>query len=271
MERLSPLAEKIGVTFEEGEIVFRQGEAGDTMFLIHEGAVAVIREKEGTGMVVARLNPGDFFGEMALVDRRPRSATVRAIGKTRLVPVSRDFLLKHSSKDSRFVLTIMESLGNRLEKVDEILRWRFADSGAPPGPAEDQGSEEPRSAVFLKSFSHLTASSTALRPAKGDVIFRQGEPGDEMFIILDGLVEIFQEAGEHEIVQARFGRGNFFGEMALLSGRPRSATARALSGAVLLPVTREALLERVKVHPDVAFYIVRVLIVRLRKALLNLR
>ena len=271
MERLAHLAEKIGVTFREGEIIFRQGEVGDTMFLVHEGAVAVIREKEGTGTVVARLNPGDFFGEMALVDRKPRSATVRAIGKTKLVPVSRDFLLKHSRQDNRFVLTIIESLGNRLEKVDEMLRWCFADSGSPPSLTEDQGTEEPRSAAFLKSFSPLAGSSSALRLAKGEVIFRQGDPGEEMFIVLDGLIEIFQEAGEYEIVQARFGRGNFFGEMALISGRSRTAPARALSEAVLLPVTREAFLERVKVHPEVALHTVRILIVRLRKALLTLR
>jgi CRP-like cAMP-binding protein len=269
MEKLALLAEQIGETFGEGEIVFRQGEIGDTMFLVYDGAVAVIRESEGAGRVVARLSSGDFFGEMALVDQGPRSATVRTIGKTTLVPVSRDFLLKHSTQDSGFIFTIIESLGNRLDKVNEMLRERFADSGIPPVFAEE--TEEPRSAAFLKSFSPIACSSTAIRPGKGEVVFRQGTPGDRMFIILDGMIEIIREAGKSDIVQARFGKGNFFGEMALISDRPRTATARAVTSSVLMPVSRDDFLRRIKNHPDVALYVVRVLIIRLRKALLALR
>jgi len=271
MERLSKLAEKIGMIFDEGGVVFRQGEVGDTMFIIHEGAVAVIREREGTSTVVARLNPGDFFGEMALVDREPRSATVKTIERTTLIPITRDFLLKHSSRDTRFILTVIESLGNRLEKVDEMLRGRFAASEAPPDPPEDPEIEEPRSAAFLKSFSSLTGSSTAVRLAKGEVIFRQGDPGDKMFIILEGQIEISQEAEGSRMVQARFGRGNFFGEMALVSGHSRAATARAVSPVVLLPVNQDAFLKKVQSHPEAAFYTVQILIVRLRKALQALR
>ena len=57
LEKMTELAEKIGQTFLEGDVVFKQGAAGDTMFIIHTGALAVIRETEGTSTVVARLNP----------------------------------------------------------------------------------------------------------------------------------------------------------------------------------------------------------------------
>ena len=59
MDKLSELAARIGKTYKEGEVVFRQGEAGDTMYILHEGTLAVIREKDGAGTVVARLNKGD--------------------------------------------------------------------------------------------------------------------------------------------------------------------------------------------------------------------
>ena len=75
IEKMAELAEKIGKTYLEGEVVFKQGDAGDTMYVIHTGALAVIRETEGTSTVVARLNPGDFVGEMALVDQEPRAAS----------------------------------------------------------------------------------------------------------------------------------------------------------------------------------------------------
>jgi CRP-like cAMP-binding protein len=271
VEKLADLAKRIGSSYTEGEIVFRQGEEGDTMYFIQEGAVAVIREGKGTGTVVARLNPGDFFGEMALVDGGPRSATVSAIEKTTLVPVSRDFLMKHSGQNNRFILAIIENLGNRLEKVDEMLRWRYSESETPPDPIEDQEIGEPRSAAFLGGFRSLADSSAPLKLTGGETVFGQGDSGDRMFIVLDGTVEIVQEAGKHELVQARFGRGDFFGEMALVTGRSRTATARSPCGATLLPVTRKAFLERVKADPDVAYHIVRTLILRLRKTLAALK
>jgi CPA1 family monovalent cation:H+ antiporter len=267
IDRLSELAARIGENFKEGETVFRQGEKGDTMYIIHEGAVAVIREQDATGTVVARLDQGDFFGEMALVDQEPRSATVTTLEKTSLVPVTRDFLLKHSRTDTRFILAVIESLGIRLEKVNEMLKLRFATSKTRLGPVTDQNMEEPRSAAFLKGFSSVAETSKAVRFNEGDIIFRQGQPGDKLFIILEGQVEIIQDAEESALIQARFGRGNFFGEMALVSGHARAATARAASQTILLPVSRDVFLRCIQSDPEVAFHAVQILILRLRRAL----
>ncbi len=79
-----------------------------------------------------------------------------------------------------------------------------------------------------------------IRVAAGETIFRQGEGGDRMFVIVEGVVRLYLEGvgGEHEV--ARFGAGEFFGELSLLSGAPRSATARAAAPAMLLEVGREA-------------------------------
>ena len=267
MDKISELAAKIGVTFNEDDTIFRQGDEGDTMYIIHEGSVIVIREQDGIGTVVARLKPGEFFGEMALVDQGPRSATVRTIGKTTLVPITRDFLFKHSSQNIRFIQTVMETLGRRLEKVDEMLRWRFLGSENTPEFYDNGDVQEPRSAVFLKSFSPESKTSENITYDEGDLIFRQDQPGDTMFIILDGQVEICQEAGSVRLIQARYGRGNFFGEMAVISGNNRSATTRAVAPTTLLPVTGEAFLRKVRTHPEVAFHTVQVLILRLRRVL----
>lgn len=267
MEKLSELAAKIGVTFDEGETVFNQGDEGDTMYIIHEGSVVIIRERNGVGTVVASLKPGEFFGEMALVDQEPRSATVKTIEKTTLVPITRDFFVKHSSRNIRFIQTVMETLGQRLEKVDEMLRWRFSDSENVPDQLDSESMDEPRSAIFLKSFSSETRSLKRVKHKEGDLVFRQGQPGNLMYIVLEGQVEISQESGNIRLIQARYGRGNFFGEMAIISGHHRSATARTTTPTVLLPITGDVFLSKVRSHPEVAFHTVQILILRLRRAL----
>jgi cAMP-dependent protein kinase regulator len=266
MERLRELAEKIGKVFEEGDVVFQQGDMGDMMYILHEGSLAVVREKDGTGTVVARLTRGDVVGEMALVDEGPRSATVKAIERSILVPVTRDFLLKHTSRDTKFILTLIESLGTRLEKLDEMLEWRIAESDSSPQPL-DGLEDEPRSAAFLKSLSQVIDTTKGVRLSQGDVIFQKGDPGDNMYIVLDGKVKIYREEDGKRFVQAQFGRGNFFGEMAIVSGKARVASAAAAAPSVLLPVGKQAFLEKILTDPAVALHIIQILIVRLRRSL----
>ena len=95
-------------SFEPGQVVFRQGEAGDCMYFIQSGTGEVVRSENGTESVVARLSPGQYFGEMALLSSQPRNATVRSLtgsrmallGKQnfltmlRLLPSTRDDVLK---------------------------------------------------------------------------------------------------------------------------------------------------------------------------------
>jgi CRP-like cAMP-binding protein len=204
---------------------------------------------------------------MALVDQEPRSATVKAMEETVLVPITRDFHLKHSAKDTRFILILMENLSARIERVSEMLKWRFAESGPPAQPADGPPYDEPRSASFLKSFSDSLDPATLIRVDQGDIIFRSGDPGDVMYIVLDGEVHISQEEGGQRFVLARFGRGHFFGEMALVTGKPRVATAVAAASTVLMPLSREIFLQKVKTDPTVALHAVQILIVRLRRSL----
>ncbi len=74
---------------------------------------------------------------------------------------------------------------------------------------------------------------------KGELVVEEGEPGDHMFVIVEGEVKVILERGKKEIVLATLGRGNFFGEMSLFGGNPRSATVQALTDLKLLKITRE--------------------------------
>ena len=248
-------------------MVFRQGEYGDTMYIIHQGALAVIREGQGPGTVVARLVRGDVVGEMALVDAGPRSATVKAMEESVLVPVTRDFLLRHTSRNTGFILTIIKSLAERIENVDRMIQRRREAARGDTAPGQAPAVEEPRSAAFLKSLSSVIDTARALRFGPGDVIFRAGDKGEEMYLVLEGTVRTFRGEESGGEGHGQFGRGHFFGEMALVSGQPRSATAMAAAPTVLLPVSREAFLDKIRSDPDVALHTIQILIVRLRRSL----
>jgi CRP-like cAMP-binding protein len=74
---------------------------------------------------------------------------------------------------------------------------------------------------------------------KGELVVEEGEPGDYMFIIVEGEVKVLLKRGKKEIILATLSRGNFFGEMSLFGGNPRSATVQAVTDLKLLKITRE--------------------------------
>ena len=84
----------IGPVYEPGTVIFRQGEPGDTLYLIQSGAVEYSYKQGDTETVLTILEKGDFFGEMALFGQERRPATARAIRRTRLLPLTRASLLE---------------------------------------------------------------------------------------------------------------------------------------------------------------------------------
>jgi CRP-like cAMP-binding protein len=79
----------LGKIYQDGEIIIRLGEVGDCMFVIQEGRVEVLAERDGQEILIAVREGGDFFGEMAILERDVRSATVRALGEVRVLTVDK--------------------------------------------------------------------------------------------------------------------------------------------------------------------------------------
>lgn len=104
-------------TFGAGEIIFREGDAGTEFFVVKSGKVA-IRHGNKT---LQLLGEGEIFGEMALIDSAPRSATVVAETDTVVVPVSEKQFLFMTSESPYFALNVMRVLVRRLRASNSAL------------------------------------------------------------------------------------------------------------------------------------------------------
>jgi cyclic nucleotide-binding protein len=80
-------------TFHPGQVVFEQGDPGDCAYFIHSGEVEVVIGQGADAKTVARLSPGQYFGEMALITSHPRNATVRATNETKVAVLGKENFL----------------------------------------------------------------------------------------------------------------------------------------------------------------------------------
>jgi CRP/FNR family transcriptional regulator, cyclic AMP receptor protein len=109
---------------ERGEVVFREGEFGRSMFIIQEGTLVASRAGEsGLNVRMVRLGPGDFFGEMALIEVQPRSMTVTAETPGRLLELTNMDLLRLYQDDMPAYAMVMQNISREL-----CRRLRRADS-----------------------------------------------------------------------------------------------------------------------------------------------
>ena len=107
--------------------ICRTGDPGDAMYLIDVGKVQIsITDADGHVVTLAELGPGDFFGEMAMLDGQGRSANATAIEDARLAKLTRDDFLTFMRSDPRVTLEMLTALTQRLRRTDELLRHRVS-------------------------------------------------------------------------------------------------------------------------------------------------
>ena len=116
--------------YEAGELVFNEGDTGDSMFVIAEGGVDIVRRNAaGKEALIASLDAPQFFGEMSLIDKELRSATVRARGRARLLQLSNDnlhiFARNYRNGFTWVVVNIARVLSSRLREVNRRLSERM--------------------------------------------------------------------------------------------------------------------------------------------------
>jgi CRP-like cAMP-binding protein len=127
--------EGLGKLYHDREVIVRQGEPGDCMYVVQDGRVEVVVEAEGGEERLAVLGPGDVFGEMALFERELRCATVRAIGEPRVLTVDRKGFLRRVHEDPSLAYRILQMMSRRLREANARL-GRESGTGHPAPPTQ---------------------------------------------------------------------------------------------------------------------------------------
>lgn len=109
----------LGKTYQDGEVIIRQGDPGDCMFVIQEGRVSVVKELDSGEVELAMRGPGEFFGEMALFEHETRMATVRAIEKARVLTIDKKSFLRRVHEDPSLAFHLVQALSARVRQLSE--------------------------------------------------------------------------------------------------------------------------------------------------------
>jgi CRP-like cAMP-binding protein len=121
MEKVN-LYEKYGTEIKAGRVIFNEGEPGDTMYIIQVGRVKITKRIGSSEKILMVLQKGDFFGEMAIVNQAPRTATATSVDNCQLLCFNRQGFLSMISKNSNIAMNIIEKLCFRLQKADNTIR-----------------------------------------------------------------------------------------------------------------------------------------------------
>lgn len=115
----------LGRTYADGEVVVREGEDGDCMFTLQEGRLEVLVRQEGRGDVrISVMEPGAIFGEMAILEREVRSATVRALGEARVLTLDKKGFLRRVQEDPSLALNLLRTMAHRVRRLSHQSQER---------------------------------------------------------------------------------------------------------------------------------------------------
>ncbi|KAL6420249.1 hypothetical protein ACFW04_014861 [Cataglyphis niger] len=186
------------VTFLPGEAIIRQGDEGDNFYVIDQGEVEIFVN----GELATTIGEGGSFGELALIYGTPRAATVRAKTDVKLWGIDRDSYRRILMGSTIRKRKMYEEFLSRVSILESLDKWE-----------------------------RLTVAD-ALEPVAfddGETIVRQGEPGEDFYIIVEGTAVVLQQRseGDEPAEVGRLGPSDYFGEIALLLDRPRAATVVA--------------------------------------------
>lgn len=209
-------------TIAPGEVVLREGEEGDALFVVEFGTVQV----QARGMVLAELGPGDHFGEIALVTGGGRTADVVSATGATVLRLSREVYLEY-----------LEALPDIAEKTAATRSARLASNRRPRAEAQ---APTVFSELTSARASVLGTRMTMRDVTRGTIIVAQGEAGDALYLIVVGEAEVIaRDPSGAEQSMGLLAAGDFFGEISLIENRPRVASVVALTPMTLMRLDRE--------------------------------
>lgn len=230
-------------TFEGGDVIFKQGDEGDGFYIIQAGECEVYREDN---QLVATLSPGDYFGEMSLVNNAARTVTVKATKMSKVLRLARDSFTKlfpdDTAKTSR-----QHREGVSAESPENVSTQQNGHDNVAP---EKKVKSDDIKKMILNAvkynvlFMNLTASQMEtivnemylLDIEKGNKIITQGDVGNHCYVVEKGTFDIYV----HDVNVASLGAGKCFGELALMYNAPRAATVMSTEPSKVWVIDRWA-------------------------------
>jgi CRP-like cAMP-binding protein len=212
--------------FRSADKVVAEGDTDDRLYMIVEGRAEASTIGPSGIIPLATLGPGELFGELSLLEAgSSRQATVTVVEPL--------LLLSLRATDFRLALDAHPEGRSAFEKLaDDLLVTRLLKQASPFSTLDGE------------RLRHLAARLEHLEVSTGETIIRQGEAGEECYVLRSGRVEVLtSEAQGDERILATLDPGSLFGEAALLTDGTRNATVRALEPCTLLVLRRTDLLE----------------------------
>lgn len=116
---------ELGKIYHDGEIVFRQGDVGDCLYVVQDGEVEVIDESGGRETLLRVAGRNELFGEMAVFEREKRSATIRARGEARILTIDKKNFLRRINEDPSLAFNLVQRMSRRVRELSaEVVRLR---------------------------------------------------------------------------------------------------------------------------------------------------
>lgn len=270
--------------FADGEVIIKEGDQANSFFQIKEGSAIVYKSYGQTDQVkLTDLQPGQYFGEMAVIESYPRSSTVVANGEVKAVEIPVEELNNYFTENPDEIINIMKHLGNRVRELTadyDDAKKLLADIKTSGTENEsllaliqkhlgwfksNKGFDKP-SAEALRESSDKVSSNNVEAYRKGTIIFKQGETGNSMYFVHGGTVGIYSNYGtDQQNKLTELYPVACFGEMGMIAGEVRSATAVADSDDTYVEIIRAEDLEKLfKTCPVKIDMILRHLSYRLR-------
>ncbi len=187
------LFQRLGKTFPPGTVLFKEGEMGREMFVIQSGKVKITKNVRGEEQVLAVLPAGEFFGEMAILNNKPRSASAVVVEESKVLvidPKTFEIMLKNNVE---IAVRMIKKLAQRLQEADdqiESLLYKDANSRVVhtlTRAADAQGKPVDGGIKITISTENL-AGKTGLEPEQVRDILGRLEKAKLMTILPDGIV-----------------------------------------------------------------------------------
>jgi predicted acylesterase/phospholipase RssA/CRP-like cAMP-binding protein len=241
------------VQLAEGETLYRQGDPGDSVYVLVRGRLGVrSRDANGREMVIGEeAEPGTSVGEMSLVTGQARMVTVFALSEAELVRLSKGGFDRLTEEHPHILADLAETTAPRWQRV-QLARVLTNLLG------------ELDTAALLD----LQAELEWQQLSHGEVLFHRGDPGDATYIVVNGRLRIVvtRPDGTERVVDES-GPGDIVGEFALLTGEPRSATVVAIRETNLVKLTPPVFARLLERYPHAMMHIARIIINRHKRSL----